>query len=117
VRNDKSYTMADIMFKASQRMFFGGSGVWIQDWVLAMQVLCCLSHASSPFCSGYFWDPVLLYALASLYFTLLFMLPAIARKTGMHHHVCFFLLRWKLTNFLPGLSSNWGPEALTLSHG
>jgi hypothetical protein len=27
VRNDKSYTMADIMFKASQRMFFGGSGV------------------------------------------------------------------------------------------
>jgi hypothetical protein len=37
---------------------FGGGGmrVWIQGFVLAKQVLYFLSHASSPFCSGYFRD-------------------------------------------------------------
>jgi hypothetical protein len=28
--------------------------VWTQDSILAKQVLCCLSHAYSSFCSGYF---------------------------------------------------------------
>jgi hypothetical protein len=38
--------------------FFGGTGGWTQDFALAKQVLHCLSHTSSPFCSGYFGDGV-----------------------------------------------------------
>jgi hypothetical protein len=30
------------------------SGVWTQGSALAKQALCCLSHISSSFCSGYF---------------------------------------------------------------
>jgi hypothetical protein len=29
-------------------LFFGGTGVWTKDFVLARQVLCCFSHNSSP---------------------------------------------------------------------
>jgi hypothetical protein len=36
--------------------FFCGTGVWTQDFVLAKPGLYCLSHTSSPICSGYFWD-------------------------------------------------------------
>jgi hypothetical protein len=31
-----------------------GTGVLTQDFKLEKQVLYCLSHTSSPFCSGYF---------------------------------------------------------------
>jgi hypothetical protein len=33
---------------------FGGTGVSTQSFMLAKQALYCLSHISSPFCSGYF---------------------------------------------------------------
>jgi hypothetical protein len=38
--------------------FFGGNGVGTQGFTLANQVLYCLSHTSSLFCSGYFGDGV-----------------------------------------------------------
>jgi hypothetical protein len=34
---------------------------WDWGFVLAKQVLYCLSHTSSPFCSGYFGDGLLNY--------------------------------------------------------
>jgi hypothetical protein len=37
---------------------FDKTGVWTQDFALANQALYCLSHTSSPFCSGYFGDGV-----------------------------------------------------------
>jgi hypothetical protein len=47
--------------------FFSGTRVWTQDSTLAGQVLYHLSHASSPFCSGYFGDGVCeLFAWVSL---------------------------------------------------
>jgi hypothetical protein len=39
---------------------------WTQAFALARQVFYPLSHASSPFCCGYFWDRALLFARASL---------------------------------------------------
>jgi hypothetical protein len=39
--------------------FFAGTRVWMQS---ANQELYLLSHTSSPFCFGYFWDRVSLYA-------------------------------------------------------
>jgi hypothetical protein len=36
--------------------FFDGTRVWTQGFVLAKQMLYCLSHSSSPFFSGYFGD-------------------------------------------------------------
>jgi hypothetical protein len=33
-----------------------GLGFWNRGFKLAKQVLCCLSHTSSLFCSGYFGD-------------------------------------------------------------
>jgi hypothetical protein len=53
----------------SVSLFFGGrgsTGRWMQGLVLARQVFYHLSHASSPFCIGYFWDRVSLYVQASL---------------------------------------------------
>jgi hypothetical protein len=38
-----------------QLFFFGGIGVWTQSFTLTKQVYH-LSHASCPFCSGYFGD-------------------------------------------------------------
>jgi hypothetical protein len=55
--------------------------------VLAGQVLYHLSHASSPFCSGYFGDRISLFypgqpGPQSSYF----IVPAIAGMTGASHH-------------------------------
>jgi hypothetical protein len=36
--------------------FFYRIGVWTQGYMLVKQTLYCLSHTSSPFCSGYFGD-------------------------------------------------------------
>jgi hypothetical protein len=41
-------------------------GFELRAYVLARQELYHFSHASSPFCSGYFGDGVLLFAQASL---------------------------------------------------
>jgi hypothetical protein len=47
--------------------FFGGTGVWIQCFMPARQVLYCLNHTSNSFfSSGYFGDMVSLFAQASL---------------------------------------------------
>jgi hypothetical protein len=50
-----------IWFFKCARVFFSfcGTEVWIQGFVLAKQALNCLSHSSSPFCSGYFGNGVL----------------------------------------------------------
>jgi hypothetical protein len=37
---------------------FGGAGVWYQGIVPTRKALYCTSHATSPFCSGYFGDRV-----------------------------------------------------------
>jgi hypothetical protein len=36
-------------------IYFGGTGEWTQDFTLARQAYH-LSHCTSPFCVGYFWD-------------------------------------------------------------
>jgi hypothetical protein len=36
-----------------------------QGFALVQQVLYCLSHTSSPFCSDYFGDGIMLFVLAS----------------------------------------------------
>jgi hypothetical protein len=41
-------------------------GCWTQGLALTKQVLYHLNHTTSPFCNGYFWDRVLLYAWAVL---------------------------------------------------
>jgi hypothetical protein len=41
-------------------------GLELRDFVLARQALFCLSHTSSPFCSGQFGNRVLLFAWAVL---------------------------------------------------
>jgi hypothetical protein len=43
-------------------IIFGGTGVGTQGFMFDRQVLYHLSHAFSPFCSGYFGDRVLLFA-------------------------------------------------------
>jgi hypothetical protein len=53
------------------------------------QVLYCLSHASNPFCSGYFGNSVLLFAQASLDHD-----PIFPGMTGVHTMPSYFLLRW-----------------------
>jgi hypothetical protein len=40
-------------------IYLGVTGVWTQGSTLAKQALYCLSHTSTPFCSGYFGDGVL----------------------------------------------------------
>jgi hypothetical protein len=45
---------------------FGGTGLWTRGFALAKQVLCCSSHTSSPFCSGYFGDGGLMKCLPRL---------------------------------------------------
>jgi hypothetical protein len=51
-----------------------------------------LSHASIPFCSGYFWDSLFFPGRCGLWSSY-FKLPIIIGKTGV-----IFLLRWGLMN-------------------
>jgi hypothetical protein len=44
----------------------GGTGVRTQGFTLARKVFNCLSHTSSPFCSGYFRDRVLIFIQTGL---------------------------------------------------
>jgi hypothetical protein len=39
-------------------IFFGSTRVWTQDLILGRQAVYHLSHSTSPFCVGYFWDRV-----------------------------------------------------------
>jgi hypothetical protein len=66
---------------------FGGTGVYTQGFALAKQVLYCLSHTFSPFCSGYFGEGGFTFCPGqsgprSSYFSL----PAVAGMTGACHH-------------------------------
>jgi hypothetical protein len=50
--------MPYILRELALLFFFFKTGVLIEGFRLSKQVLCCLSHFSSPFCSGYFGDGV-----------------------------------------------------------
>jgi hypothetical protein len=52
----KFYFLVRLGFE--QVLFFGATWIWTQSFNLAKQVIYCLSHASSTFCSGYFGDRV-----------------------------------------------------------
>jgi hypothetical protein len=56
-------------------------------WTFARQVLYCLSHSSSPFCSGYFGVRVFFFLHKQLgpQFSY-FRFPTIVRMTGACHH-------------------------------
>jgi hypothetical protein len=45
---------------------FSRTGIWIWSLELARQIFYQLSHSASPFCIGYFWDRVSLYAQVGL---------------------------------------------------
>jgi hypothetical protein len=53
--------------KNTNKVFFFSCsiGVWTQGFAVTRQVFYLLSHAPSPFCSGYFWDRVPLFAQAA----------------------------------------------------
>jgi hypothetical protein len=67
--------------------FFGETGVWTQDFALAKQVLYCLSHSSSPFCSVYFRDEVSPTICLSWPWIMILQISAfhVARITSMSH--------------------------------
>jgi hypothetical protein len=44
-------------------LFFGAIGLWTQGLMIPRHKYYHLSHAPSPFCSGYFWDRVLCLCL------------------------------------------------------
>jgi hypothetical protein len=73
-------------------------------------VHCYLSHTPSPFCVGYFWDQVLLYAQDDLHCD-----PPIWTS------LCSWgsqpvLPCWGLANFLPRLTLNCNPLNLKYKH-
>jgi hypothetical protein len=92
---------------------FGISGVWTQDFRLERQVLYCLSHASSPFYSvilgigSRFW-----LKLARSISPLFFMLPMVARITGVHMVSLFSIEMGSHRLFCLGWS---GPSILLIS--
>jgi hypothetical protein len=61
------------------------TGVWTWGLVLSRKVLEHLSNPTSPFCVGYFWDGVSLYAWACLDCNPRFCASHIARMTGACH--------------------------------
>jgi hypothetical protein len=80
---------------------FSGTGIWTWGFMLAKQVFYCLSHRSSPFCSGYFEDGILGTVCLGWprTWTLLISVSQVARITGMSHQTwlvfcfCILLLR------------------------
>jgi hypothetical protein len=85
--------------------FFCSSGDWSQGLVLYH-----LSHSTSPFCIGYFWDRVSFYARAAWIVILLFELPCRTWMTDMYHYPQLliemgvsrtFCLGWPQTLILP----------------
>jgi hypothetical protein len=58
--------------------FIGESGIWTQGFMVLKQAFYCLSHTSSPFCSGYVGDGSheLLCGLASNYDSLDLSFPS-----------------------------------------
>jgi hypothetical protein len=71
-----------------------------------LRASCLQGKSSSPFCSLYFVDRILLFAKSGLEKSFsYFILPAIAGMTGTCPTHSFFPLRWDLKNFFawPGL--------------
>jgi hypothetical protein len=68
---------------------------------------------SSPFCSSYFWDRVLIFPETSLYHTLT---TYVSHVLGWQSHITMpsHWLRWGLVNFLPWWASNGDPPDLSL---
>jgi hypothetical protein len=68
--------------------FFGGTWIWIQGFPLAKQVLYCLSHTSSPICSGYFGDEVSWSICLGWPRAMILLISAsqVARITDMSYH-------------------------------
>jgi hypothetical protein len=100
------------------RLFFMiGSRVWTQGSTPARQMLYRLSHVSSPFCCGYFWDKSLTFCLGGPGLrTPYFRFHAFTGMTHAHHHArpAFFWdggvsqtfwSGWPRTSILPILSS------------
>jgi hypothetical protein len=64
-------------------------------FILPKQVHYCLSHISSPFCSGYFTDEVFQTVCSGCSWTSIFQISQEARITGMSHQspsTCVFLI-------------------------
>jgi hypothetical protein len=55
-----------IIFLKLISIFSSGTGVWTQVFMIAKQVLYCLSHTHSPYCSGYFREGSKAFAWAEL---------------------------------------------------
>jgi hypothetical protein len=90
--------------------FFGGSGDWHQDLVLAKQALYHLSHSLSPFCLSYLSNRVSLVCQAGRGHDLPGISPGMAGTTDT-------LLLWVATSrngvsqtFLPRLALNIAPD-------
>jgi hypothetical protein len=56
------------------------------------QVLYHLSHSTSPFCSGYFWDRVCIYSWASVDLNHPIYASRAAVMAGTHHHTQILLV-------------------------
>jgi hypothetical protein len=83
--------------------------------MLASQVLFCLSHASSPFCSSYFLGRVLLFCQGRPGLLFNIKLPAIAGMSGKPRHVQLFSFDTESSR-LPSPPPDWpGTVSLLIS--
>jgi hypothetical protein len=83
----RSSSVASVWGYAFGFFFFGATGVWTQDFMLAKKVLYLLRHTSSPFCSGYFGDGVLRNICLGWPWTISLLTSAsqVTRITGLSH--------------------------------
>jgi hypothetical protein len=77
-------------------LWVGGTDIWTQSFTAGKQLLYWLSHISSPFCSGYFWDGVLQTICLVCLRTAILLISAsqVARITRMSHWFSAFLAFW-----------------------
>jgi hypothetical protein len=104
------------MFKGVERV--GSNGIWTQGLIFARRALYSLSHTPSPFLALVIFpveSHVILPRADLRPHSSYLHLPHIAGITDMPPlPAC--LLRWGLTNFLPGLASDHDSPDLHLSH-
>jgi hypothetical protein len=90
--------------------FFSSTRAWTPSFVLAWQMLYLLGYVSNNFCSGYFWDRVLLYCPIRLDLDSIYA----SHSSWVNRHVplCqFFPLRWVTANFCPGSLKPWSSQS------
>jgi hypothetical protein len=100
-----------------QVAIFSSTAVWTQSFALASQVLYHLSHMSSLFFSGHFWDSISLFVQTTLdcnapilcFYCLEQQAPA--TMLSLFHWDGVFQI------FLPGLASNHDPPDLSTHVG